>query len=81
MPREAEPSLNEKEFILGALQENTRLDGRSLDDYREVKISFGDEYGMADVQLGKTRYALSQSRIYCYADHILQGSSHASLRR
>lgn len=55
MPREAEPPKNERDFILEALQEDIRLDGRSLDAYRNIDISFGDEYGTADVQLGKTR--------------------------
>ncbi|KAL8872982.1 MAG: hypothetical protein Q9174_001485 [Haloplaca sp. 1 TL-2023] len=55
MPREAEPSKNEREFILEALQQDDRIDGRALDAYRNVEISFGDEYGVADVQLGKTR--------------------------
>ena len=56
MPREAEPSSNERAFILQALQENVRLDGRALDAFRELIVSFGDEYGVADVRLGKTRY-------------------------
>ena len=56
MPREAEPSINERAFILEALQENIRLDGRPLDAFRELQITFGEEYGVADVQLGKTRY-------------------------
>ena len=56
MPREAEPSINERAFILEALQENIRLDGRPLDAFRELHIAFGEEYGVADVQLGKTRY-------------------------
>lgn len=55
MPREAEPSINERAFILQALQENTRLDGRAFDTYRQLNISFGDEYGVADIRLGKTR--------------------------
>lgn len=55
MPREVEPSLNEREFILEALREEVRLDGRSLDAYRELKLEFGDDYGIATVQLGKTR--------------------------
>lgn len=59
MPREAEPSINERAFILEALQEDIRLDGRPLDAYRELHIAFGDEYGVADVQLGKTRCLLS----------------------
>ncbi|MCJ1334336.1 hypothetical protein MMC10_011045 [Thelotrema lepadinum] len=55
MPREAEISLNEREFILRALGENVRLDGRTLEDLRPLELSFGDEYGVADVRLGKTR--------------------------
>lgn len=56
MPREAEPSINERAFIAQALQENIRLDGRALDAYRQLNVSFGEEYGVADVRLGKTRY-------------------------
>lgn len=55
MPREAEPSLNEKAFVLQALQQNLRLDGREVDQYRPIKLNFGDEYGVVDVELGKTR--------------------------
>ena len=58
MPREAEISLNEREFILRALGENVRLDGRTLEDLRPLELSFGDEYGVADVRLGKTRYVM-----------------------
>jgi exosome complex component RRP45 len=57
MPREAEPSLNEKQFVIQALQENLRLDGREFDHYRPLELTFGDQYGVADVTLGKTRYA------------------------
>lgn len=55
MPRETEPSLNERSFVLQALRENIRLDGRALDAFRHMELSFGDEYGVADVRLGKTR--------------------------
>jgi len=55
MPREVEPSLNEREFIKQALKENVRLDGRSFDAYRNLDLTFGEEYGVADVRLGKTR--------------------------
>lgn len=55
MPREAEPSLNERQFVLKALEENLRLDGRAFDKYRPLELTFGDEYGVADVSLGKTR--------------------------
>ena len=59
MPREAEPSINQRTFLLQALQENIRLDGRALDAYRPLDISFGDDYGLADVQLGKTRFVFA----------------------
>ncbi|KAF2180827.1 exoribonuclease [Zopfia rhizophila CBS 207.26] len=55
MPREAEVSVNERAFIQQALQENIRLDGRAFDAFRPLELTFGDEYGVADVQLGKTR--------------------------
>lgn len=55
MPREAEISLNEREFILQALAGSIRLDGRSLEAFREPELTFGDDYGVADVRLGKTR--------------------------
>lgn len=57
MPREAEPSLNEKAFVTQALlEEHLRLDNRAFDEYRPIELSFGDEYGTAEVKLGKTRY-------------------------
>ena len=56
MPRETEPSLNERAFILQALQQNIRVDGRPLDAFRDVELTFGEEVGVADVRLGKTRY-------------------------
>lgn len=55
MPREAEPSITERAFVLQALRENTRVDGRAFDSFRELKVGFGDEYGLADVRLGGTR--------------------------
>ncbi|KAA8564001.1 hypothetical protein EYC84_011999 [Monilinia fructicola] len=55
MPRELEPSINEKQFFSKALQENLRIDGRSFDQFRALELEFGDEYGVADVRLGKTR--------------------------
>ena len=55
MPREAEISLNERDFIKQALQEQIRLDNRAFDAFRKLELTFGEEYGVADVQLGKTR--------------------------
>ncbi|KAK3322140.1 ribosomal protein S5 domain 2-type protein [Apodospora peruviana] len=75
MPREAEPSLNEKQFILQALQENLRLDGRQLDQYRPLELTFGDEYGVAQVSLGKTKvFAKASAEVTVpYTDRPLDG--------
>ena len=55
MPSEPAPSNNENAFILSALRENIRLDGRALDAYRPISLTFGSDFGTADVRLGKTR--------------------------
>jgi exosome complex component RRP45 len=55
MPREAEPSNVERNFILEALRQNIRVDGRAFDQFRPVDLTFGDDYGIATVSLGKTR--------------------------
>jgi exosome complex component RRP45 len=57
MNKEAALSVAESDFILNALRENVRLDGRDADQLRPLTLSFGDEYGHVKVQLGKTRYA------------------------
>ncbi|KAH8591784.1 ribosomal protein S5 domain 2-like protein [Bisporella sp. PMI_857] len=55
MPREVGPSLNERQFFQQALKEKIRIDGRNFEDFRQVQLEFGDEYGVSDVRLGKTR--------------------------
>jgi exosome complex component RRP45 len=55
MSKEAQLSIAERDFILEALRENVRLDGRQPDDYRPLNISFGEEYGHVNLQLGKTK--------------------------
>ncbi|KAI5287898.1 hypothetical protein KEM54_005637 [Ascosphaera aggregata] len=50
----ADLSANKRAFILEALRENVRLDGRALDQLRPLRISFGAEFGHAQVSLGKT---------------------------
>jgi exosome complex component RRP45 len=57
MPRGEELSNNEKEFILAALEKDIRTDGRPFDAYRNLAITFGENYGSVDVSLGDTRYA------------------------
>lgn len=55
MPREAEPSLSEKTFVTQALEEGLRVDGRKFDQFRSLELTFGEEYGVAEVKFGKTR--------------------------
>lgn len=55
MNKEAPLSIAEGDFILNALRENVRLDGRDADQLRPLSLSFGEEYGHVRVQLGKTR--------------------------
>ncbi|NXC38392.1 EXOS9 protein, partial [Penelope pileata] len=45
----------ERRFLLRAIQERKRLDGRQCYDYRNVRISFGPERGCCVVELGRTR--------------------------
>ncbi|KAH0615959.1 hypothetical protein JD844_026638 [Phrynosoma platyrhinos] len=45
----------EKRFLLQAVEERKRLDGRQCYDYRNIRISFGADYGCCIVELGKTR--------------------------
>jgi exosome complex component RRP45 len=55
MPREEDPSNVERAFILDALSQNVRVDGRALDQFRNMELEFGDEYGSVSIQMGKTR--------------------------
>ncbi|XP_051802046.1 exosome complex component RRP45 isoform X3 [Acanthochromis polyacanthus] len=45
----------ERDFLLRAIEEKKRLDGRQTYDYRRIKITFGTDYGCCFVNLGKTR--------------------------
>jgi exosome complex component RRP45 len=56
MPREAELANVDKAFILEAFAQNVRLDGRALDQIRNLNITFNDDYGNCAVQLGDTRH-------------------------
>ncbi|GAM87235.1 hypothetical protein ANO11243_052570 [Dothideomycetidae sp. 11243] len=57
MPREAEPSQNERSFLLQALQQSLRLDDRPLLSHRPISLTFGTAPGLADVSIGRTRVA------------------------
>ncbi|KAG8817464.1 hypothetical protein FRC17_011220 [Serendipita sp. 399] len=59
MPRSASPSIPEKEFLVSALQQSLRLDGRSVVELREPKLIFGPELGWVECAMGKTRVLAS----------------------
>ncbi|XP_066429900.1 exosome complex component RRP45 [Eleutherodactylus coqui] len=53
--RETPLSSCERAFLVQAITDKKRVDGRQTYDYRNIKITFGTEYGCCIVELGKTR--------------------------
>ncbi|XP_052902655.1 uncharacterized protein LOC128310134 [Anopheles moucheti] len=53
---------NEKSFVQKAILESIRIDGRTLDEFRKLRISFGSEWGLVLVILGETR---ALARVTC----------------
>ena len=45
----------ETAFVLSALAEGRRMDGRAPHDVRHLGISFGTDFGCAQTKLGETR--------------------------
>lgn len=43
-----------RNFVLKAISQNIRLDGRGKDEFREIKIHFGKEWGCCEVSMGET---------------------------
>lgn len=68
MPREVEPPLLQRDFLLAALQEKLRVDGRGLLEGREAKLVFGRDLGVVECSLGKTRCVLASltSWLWCF---------------
>uniref|UniRef100_A0A0M3HX40 Exosome complex component RRP45 n=2 Tax=Ascaris TaxID=6251 RepID=A0A0M3HX40_ASCLU len=51
-----EPLSNcERDFILSAFAENVRLDGRKCDEFRDLKVVVGAEFGTSLVMAGSTK--------------------------
>ncbi|KAL9693512.1 hypothetical protein quinque_012797 [Culex quinquefasciatus] len=48
-------SISEKTFVQKAVLESVRVDGRSLDEFRKLRLNFGSEWGSVHVSLGETR--------------------------
>ncbi|KAI9486699.1 MAG: ribosomal protein S5 domain 2-type protein [Benjaminiella poitrasii] len=61
MVREIDPSVNEVNFLLEALREGKRVDGREVYDMRSLEITLGADYGHVEVQLGRTRVSANVS--------------------
>ncbi|OAD81394.1 hypothetical protein PHYBLDRAFT_25590 [Phycomyces blakesleeanus NRRL 1555(-)] len=57
MVKEIDPSINESQFLLSALKDGRRVDGRGVYDMRSIELTFGQDFGYVQVQLGKTRIA------------------------
>lgn len=75
MAKDIEVSTSESKFILEALKQNYRLDGRSFDQFRDVKITFGEELGDVLVELGNTKVhcKISSSITEPYEDRPFEG--------
>ncbi|XP_053669989.1 uncharacterized protein LOC128720351 [Anopheles nili] len=52
----------EKSFVQKAILESIRVDGRTLDEFRKLRINFGSEWGLVHVILGETR---ALARVTC----------------
>ncbi|XP_005186893.2 exosome complex component RRP45 [Musca domestica] len=53
--KETPLSTCEKNFIIQAIKQNQRLDGRKNDEFRNIKINYGAEWGSVLVALGETK--------------------------
>ncbi|KAK9484992.1 ribosomal protein S5 domain 2-type protein [Lipomyces starkeyi] len=76
MPRDLTPSTIENTFVLKALTERIRLDGRSFNQLRDLDISFSStDYGVVDVKLGRTHVIarISAEITQPYADRPYDG--------
>ncbi|KAG0260701.1 Exosome complex component RRP45 [Actinomortierella ambigua] len=76
--KETEPSNNEREFLLQALKDGHRIDGRKFYDFRTLRLSFGSEFGAVEVQLGNTRVLakVSCEVVRPYTDKPTEGFVH-----
>jgi exosome complex component RRP45 len=54
MPREIEPPTVQRDFLLAALAEGKRLDGRLPLEMRDMQLRFGEELGWCECRLGQT---------------------------
>lgn len=55
MPRGLDVSNVERAFILDALAQRVRLEGRDFYQFRNIELELGEEYGTATVSTGNTK--------------------------
>ncbi|XP_037943070.1 exosome complex component RRP45-like isoform X1 [Teleopsis dalmanni] len=51
----------ERKFICDLIKSNARPDGRKIDEFRQMKINFGADWGSVMVSLGKTKVLVQAS--------------------
>lgn len=78
MAKGIEISTSESKFILEALKQKQRLDGRTFDQFRDVDIKLGEAFGDVTVTMGKTKV---HCRVSCeiaqpYEDRPFEGLFH-----
>ncbi len=61
MPREIDPPSIQRDFLLSALAEGKRLDGRLPLEMREIRFEFGEALGWCQCYLGKTTWVINPS--------------------
>ncbi|ODV58269.1 exosome non-catalytic core subunit RRP45 [Ascoidea rubescens DSM 1968] len=68
-------SRNEQEFLLQLLAQGKRLDGREIEQFRDVEIKLGEEYGYVDVKLGRSRVVvrISSEIVKPFEDRPFEG--------
>ncbi|CDR36769.1 CYFA0S01e04302g1_1 [Cyberlindnera fabianii] len=80
MAKGIEVSTNEREFVLEALRQGIRTDGRNLDEPRPVEITLHEQYGFVEVKMGKTRVVcrISAEIVAPFEDRPFEGLFHVS---
>jgi hypothetical protein len=70
--RPPSPSIPEKEFLLEALNQSLRLDGRALLEQRQPTLEFGPDLGWVECSLDKTRHVPKLIPVFFQASQLIQ---------
>jgi len=63
-------SLNERQFILEAIDQQMRVDGRGILECRPISVNYGVKFGQVEVSLGNTKV------FGCVSSHITEPEAH-----